>query len=110
MAKPPHHRIAHRWCLFADDLTEASQRVRLLIPPEGVLEERRQQPRTKQRPTQLTQRKRVQPLPLTQLQLSQPGIEHHEEDTDQGEGDGQQGGFEPTEAVVEGGGLVGGHV
>ena len=95
-----HHRIAHRWSLFADDLAEAGKRVRLLISPEGVLEERRQQPRTKQRPTQLAQRQGMQPLPTSQLQRSQPGVEHHEEDACQSEGDGEQRGFEPTEAVV----------
>ena len=52
----------------------------------------------------------MQPLPATQLQRSQPGVEHHEEDTGLGEGDCQEDGFEPTEAVVEGGGLVGRHV
>ena len=42
----------------------------------------------------------MQPLPLTQLHWCQPGVEHHEEDAGQGEGDGEQGGFEATEAVV----------
>ena len=103
-----HHRITHRRSLLPDDLTEASQRVRLLVSPEGVLEERRQQPCTKQRPTQLTQRQRVQPLPISQSQRSNPGVEHHEEDASQSEGDGEQRGFEPTEAVV-GRGLGIGH-
>ncbi|MDO4661487.1 MAG: hypothetical protein Q4B27_05165, partial [Candidatus Saccharibacteria bacterium] len=40
------------------------------------------------------------PLPVTQLQWSQPRVEHHEQDAGQGEGDGQQGGLKPTEAVV----------
>ena len=44
----------------------------------------------------------MQPLPISQLQWSQPGVEHHEEDAGKGEGDGQEGGFEATEAVVEG--------
>ena len=52
----------------------------------------------------------MQPLPVSQPQRSKPGVEHHEEDAGKGEGDGQEGGFEATEAVVEGGGLVGGHV
>ena len=43
----------------------------------------------------------MQPLPVTQLQWSQPRVEHHEEDAGQGEGDGEQGGFEPTEAVEQ---------
>ena len=84
--------------------------MRLLISPEGVLEERRQQPRTKQRPTQLAQRQRVQPLLISQLQRSKPGVEHHEEDASQSEGDGKEGGFEATETVVEGYGMIGGHV
>ena len=78
--KALHHRITHRRSLLTDDLAEASQRVRLLVSPEGVLKERRQQPRPKQRPTQLAQRQGVQPLPLTQPQRRQPGVEHHEED------------------------------
>ena len=82
--------------------------MRLLIAPEGVLEERRQQPRTKQRPTQLAQRQRVQPLPISQLQRSKSRVEHHEEDAGQRQGDGEQGGFESTEAVV-GRGLDIGH-
>ena len=52
----------------------------------------------------------MQSLPLTQLQRGQPGVEHHEEDAGQGEGDGQQGGFEATEAVVEGWIYVGHYV
>ena len=72
----------------------------LLVSPEGVLEERRQQPRTKQRPTQLAQRQGVQPLPASQLQRSKPGVEHHEEDASQRQEDSQQRGFEPTEAMA----------
>ena len=94
--------IAQSRRFLTDRLAEALRHRSLLIPPEGVIEERRQQPRTKQRPTQLTQRKRVQPLPLTQLQRSKPRVEHHEEDASQGEGDGQKGGLQTTEAVVEG--------
>ena len=74
--------------------------MRLLIAPERVLEERRQQPCTKQRPTQLAQRQRMQPLPASQPHWCQPGVEHHEEDAGKRQGDGQQRGFEPTEAVV----------
>ena len=59
-----------------------------LVASEGVLEERRQQPRTKQRPTQLTQRQGVQPLPVAQLQRGQPRVEHHEEDASQSERNG----------------------
>ena len=81
---------------------EAPGRGPLLIAPEGVLEERRQQSRTKQRPTELAQWQRVQPLPVAQLQRSQPGVEHHEEDAGQGEGDGQEGGLQATEAMMEG--------
>ena len=95
-----HHRITHRRSLFTDDLAEASQCVRLLVSPEGVLEERRQQPRAKQRPTQLSQRQGVQPLPVTQPQRRQPRVEHHEEDACQRQGNSQQRGFEPAEAVV----------
>ena len=40
-------------CFLTDCLAEALRHRPLLIPPEGVLEERRQQPRTKQRATQL---------------------------------------------------------
>ena len=59
-----HHRITHRRSLLPDDLTEACQRMRLLIAPEGVLEERRQQPRTEQRPTDAIDRQlRSAPLP-----------------------------------------------
>ena len=105
-----HHRVTHCRSLLADDLAEAGQRVRLLIPPEGVLEERRQQPRTKQRPTQLSQRQGVQPLPLTQPHRRQPSVEHHEEDAGQRQGDSQQGGFEPTEAVVGRGDVVGHYI
>lgn len=108
--KALHHRITHRWSLLPNDLAEAGQRMRLLVSPEGVLEERRQQPCTKQRPTQLAQRQGVQPLPASQPQRSKPGVEHHEEDASQGEGDRQEGGFEATEAVVEGRVMVGGHV
>ena len=95
-----HHRITHRRSLLTDDLAEAGQLVRLLISPEGVLEERRQQPRTKQSPTQLAQRQRVQPLPISQPQRSKPGVEHHEEDARKRQGDSQQRGLEPTETVV----------
>ena len=49
----------------------------------------------------------MQPLPLTQRQRSQPGVEHHKEDASQGEGDGEEGGFGFAEAVVEGGIYVG---
>ena len=103
-------RIAQGRCFLTDRLAEALRHRPLLIAPEGVLEERREQPRTKQRPTQLSQRQRMQPLPVAQLQRRQPSVEHHEEDASQREGDSQEGGFEPTEAVVEGGELVGGHV
>jgi len=41
----------------------------------------------------------VQPVPVAQLHWCQPGVEHHEEDAGKREGDGQQCGFEPTEAV-----------
>ena len=102
--------IAQGWCFLTDHLAEALGHGSLLIPPEGVLKERRQQPRTKQRPTQLTQRQGVQPLPTSQLQRRQPGVEHHEEDAGQGEGDGQEGGFGFVEAVVEGRVMVGGHI
>ena len=102
--------IAQGRCFLTDRLAEAIGHRPFLIPPEGVLEERREQPRTKQRPTQLTQRQGVQPLPTSQLQRGQPGVEHHEKDAGQGEGDGEQGGFESTEAVVEGHGMIGGHV
>ena len=50
----------------------------------------------------------MQPLPISQIQWSKPGIEHHEEDASQGEGDGKEGGLEATEAVV-GRGLGIGH-
>lgn len=50
----------------------------------------------------------MQPLPTSQLQRGQPGVEHHEEDACKRQGDGQQGGFEPTEAMV-GRGLGNGH-
>ena len=93
-----------------DCLAEALRHRPLLIPPEGVLEERREQPRTKQRPTQLSQWQRVQPPPISQLQRRQPGVEHHEEDAGQGEGDGEEGGFGFAEAVVEGRVMVGGHI
>lgn len=49
-------RIAQGWCFLTDRLAEALRHRPLLIAPEGVLEERREQPRTKQRPTQLAQR------------------------------------------------------
>lgn len=42
----------------------------------------------------------MQPLLLTQPQRSQPGVEHHEEDAGQGEGDGKEGGFEATDVVA----------
>jgi hypothetical protein len=42
----------------------------------------------------------MQPLPVTQPQRGQPGVEHHEEDACQRQGDGEQGGFELAEAVV----------
>ena len=42
----------------------------------------------------------MQPLPVTQPQRGQPGVEHHEEDAGKRQGDGEQGGFEPTEAMV----------
>ena len=94
-------RIAQGRCFITDRLAEALCHHPLLIAPEGVLEERREQPRTKQRPTQLTQRQGTQPLPVSQLQRRQPGVEHHEEDAGQGEADGQEGGFESTEAVEQ---------
>ena len=94
--------IAQGRCFLTDRLAEALRHRPLLIAPEGVLEEGRQQPRPKQRATQLTQRQRMQPLPISQPQRCQPGVEHHEEDAGQSEGDGQEGGFETTEAVVEG--------
>ena len=80
--------IAQSRCFLTDRLAEALCHRPLLIAPEGVLEERRQQPRTKQRPTQLTQRQRVQPLPVSQLHWCKPGVDHHEEDAGQSEGDG----------------------
>jgi len=52
----------------------------------------------------------VQPLPTSQPQRSKPGVEHHEEDASQSEGDGKESGFEPTEAVVGRWGMVGVHV
>ena len=94
--------IAQSRCFLMDRLAEALGHRPLLIPPEGVLEERRQQPRAKQRPTQLAQRQRMQPLPISQPQWCQPSVEHHEEDASQREGNGQQGGFGFAEAVVEG--------
>ena len=42
----------------------------------------------------------MQPLPVAQPQRRQPGVEHHEEDASKRQGDSQQCGFEPTEAVV----------
>ena len=45
--------IAQGRCFLTDRLAEALGHRPLLIPPEGVLKERRQQPRPKQRPTQL---------------------------------------------------------
>ena len=51
----------------------------------------------------------MQPPPISQLQRRQPGVEHHEEDAGKGEGDSEEGGFESTEAVVEGYGVIGGH-
>jgi len=51
----------------------------------------------------------MQPLPTSQLQRGQPGVEHHEQDAGEGEGDGQEGGFGFAEAVVEGYGMIGGH-
>lgn len=42
----------------------------------------------------------IQPLPVAQLHWCQPGVEHHEKDAGQGEGDRKQRGFEPTEAMV----------
>ena len=99
--------ITQRRCFLTDRLAKALRHCPLLVAPEGVLEERRQQPRTKQRPTQLAQRQGMQPLPVTQLQWSQPRVEHHEEDAGQSEGDGQEGGLQATEAVVEG--MIGGH-
>lgn len=92
--------IAQSRCFLTDRLAEALRHCPLLIAPESVLKERRQQPRTKQRPTQLAQRQGVQPLPVSQPQRRQPGVEHHEEDAGQGEGDGQQCGFDFAEAVV----------
>ena len=72
----------------------------LLVSPEGVLEERREQPRTKQRPTQLAQRQGVQPLPVAQLQRSRPRVKHHEEDAGQRQRNGQQRGLKSTKAMV----------
>lgn len=43
----------------------------------------------------------MQPLPVTQLQRGQPGVEHREEDASQGEGDGQEGGFGFAESVEQ---------
>ena len=43
----------------------------------------------------------MQPLPVSQPQRSQPGVEHYEEDAGQSEGDGQEGGFESAEAVEQ---------
>lgn len=74
--------------------------MRLLVSPEGVLEERREQPRTKQRPTQLAQRQGVQLLPVAQLQRSRPRVKHHEEDADQRQRNGQQRGLKSTKAMV----------
>ena len=102
--------IAQSRCFFLDRLAEALRHCPLLIAPEGVLKERREQPRTKQRPTQLAQRQRVQPLPISQLQRSKPRVEHHEEDACQSEGDDQKGGLGFKKAVVEGRVMVGGHV
>ena len=62
--------IAQSRRFLTDRLAEALRHRSLLIPPEGVIEERRQQPRTKQRPTQLTQRKRVQPHPTAAEQAT----------------------------------------
>jgi len=52
----------------------------------------------------------MQPLPTSQLQRSQPSVEHHEEDACQSEGDGQKGSLSFAEAVVEGRGMIVGHV
>ena len=93
--------IAQSRCFLTDRLAKALRHRPLLIPPEGVLKERREQPRPKQRPTQLSQRQGVQPLPISQPQRRQPGIEHHEEDAGQSEGDGKESGFESTEAVEQ---------
>ena len=72
--------ISQGRCFITDRLAEALGYRPLLIAPEGVLEERREQPRTKQRPTELTQWQGMQPLPVAQIQWCQPGVEHHEED------------------------------
>ena len=52
----------------------------------------------------------MQPLPVSQLHWCKPGVDHHEEDARQGEGDGEEGGFEATEAVVWRRGMITGHV
>ena len=52
----------------------------------------------------------MQPLPISQPQRCQPGVEHHEEDAGQSEGDGQEGGFGFAETVVKGRVMVGGHI
>ena len=80
--------IAQSRCFLTNRLPEAGQRMRLLVAPEGVLEEGRQHPSTKEDATQLTQCQRLQPTPVTQPQWRQPGVEHHEENASQGEGDG----------------------
>ena len=62
-------------CLIADGLPEARHRRLFLVPAEGVLEQRRQNARTKQGATELTEWETVQPAPGAEIEVVEPARE-----------------------------------
>lgn len=82
-----------------DGLPKARHHRLLLIPAEGVLEQRRQKARAKQGATKLSEWEAVQPVPGAEIEVVEPGGEHYQEDTSQGQRDRQQGRFDAAEAM-----------
>ena len=78
------------WRQVDDGLLGALDGDVLLVAPVGVVQDGGDQTSPKQWATDLIQRQMMQPAPVAQAQRRQPGVEHDEQNTDQGEGDGQQ--------------------
>ena len=73
------------WRQVKDGLLSALDGDVLLVAPVGVVQDGRDQTSPKQRATDLIQRQMMQPAPVAQAQRRQPGVEHDEQNTDQGE-------------------------
>ena len=82
-----------------DGLPEARHRGLLLIPAEGVLKQGGQDTSTKQGATKLSEWEAVQPVPGAEIEVVEPGGEHYQEDTGQGQRYCQQGRFDAAEAM-----------